>query len=141
MEHAELIAIATDNGRPTTIRPGKPVYKYVFQQVARGTLGNFHAPAQALTCAPVADSVFQATQDIAINEKLIASADGVVKACEQELLTLKEIRAGESSWWSSSTHRREKYLVNKMQAAGAKIEQLEKQNGELKKALAKTSAS
>ncbi|EIN07712.1 hypothetical protein PUNSTDRAFT_114198 [Punctularia strigosozonata HHB-11173 SS5] len=120
MEHAELVAIGTDNGRPTTIRPGKPVYKYVFQQVAQ-------------------DRVFQATQDIAINEKLIASAESTVKACEEELLTLKEIRAGESSWWSSSTRTREKYLVKKMQASEGKIEQLEKQNAELKKVLAKTS--
>jgi hypothetical protein len=34
---AELISISTDNGgRPTFIRPGKPVYKYVFERLASG---------------------------------------------------------------------------------------------------------
>jgi hypothetical protein len=38
MEHAELIAIGTDNGRPSTIKPGKPVYKYVFDRLVSGAL-------------------------------------------------------------------------------------------------------
>lgn len=37
MEHAELIAISTHNGRPSTIRPGKPVYKWVFERVVGGS--------------------------------------------------------------------------------------------------------
>lgn len=36
MEHAELITITTHNGRPSTIRPGKPVYKWVFERVVGG---------------------------------------------------------------------------------------------------------
>lgn len=36
MEHAELIAITTHNGRASTIRPGKPVYKSVFERVVGG---------------------------------------------------------------------------------------------------------
>ena len=36
MEHAELITITTHNGRPSGIRPGKPVYKYVFERVVGG---------------------------------------------------------------------------------------------------------
>ena len=36
MEHAELITITTQDGRPSTIRPGKPVYKYVFERVVGG---------------------------------------------------------------------------------------------------------
>ena len=36
MEHAELITITTHNGRPSTIRPGKPVYKFVFERVVGG---------------------------------------------------------------------------------------------------------
>jgi hypothetical protein len=38
MEHAELITITTHNGRPSTIRPGKPVYKWVFERVVGGSL-------------------------------------------------------------------------------------------------------
>lgn len=36
MEHAELISISTKDGRPTTIRPGKPVLRYVFERVVNG---------------------------------------------------------------------------------------------------------
>ena len=36
MEHSELITITTHNGRPSTIRPGKPVYKFVFERVVGG---------------------------------------------------------------------------------------------------------
>ena len=56
MEHAELILINTQNGwqcsdaflkclliyafaiagRPTTIKPGKPVYRYVFEKLVHG---------------------------------------------------------------------------------------------------------
>ena len=37
MEHAEFIAINTQNGRPTTIKPGKPVYHFVFEKLVHGT--------------------------------------------------------------------------------------------------------
>lgn len=36
MEHAELITIGTVNGRPSTIKPGKPVYKFVFERLVSG---------------------------------------------------------------------------------------------------------
>ena len=36
MEHAELITITTHDGRPSTIKPGKPVYRCVFERVAGG---------------------------------------------------------------------------------------------------------
>ena len=38
MEHAELITITTHDGRPSTIRPGKPVYKCVFERVVGGPI-------------------------------------------------------------------------------------------------------
>ncbi|KAJ7702409.1 exonuclease [Mycena rosella] len=120
MEHAELITIGTNNGRPSTIRPGKPVYKFVFERL-------------------VNDSIFQATQDIAYNEKLIASAESTVKACEQELLALKEIGTDAEHWWGGNTasSSRSRYLLAKMQASAEKIEALERKNLELKKVLAK----
>ncbi|KAJ7771805.1 RNA12 protein-domain-containing protein [Mycena metata] len=120
LEHAELIAIGTHNGRPSTIRPGKPVYKYVFDRLVK-------------------DPIFQATQDIAYNEKLIASAESTVKACESELLTLKEIGTDGEHWWggNSASSTRSRYLLSKMQASATKIEGLERKNTELKKVLAK----
>ncbi|KAJ7745975.1 RNA12 protein-domain-containing protein [Mycena olivaceomarginata] len=108
MEHAELISIGTHNGRPSTIRPGKPVFRAVFERL-------------------VNDSIFQATQDIAFNEKVIAAAEGIVKACELELLSLKDIEGG---WWgnaASSTHAR---IGDEDRGSG-------RQNSELKKVLAK----
>ncbi|KAI0747869.1 exonuclease [Daedaleopsis nitida] len=121
MEHAELITIGTLNGRPSAIKPGKPVYKFVFEQL-------------------VNDSVFKATQDIAFNEKVIASAETTVKACEAELLTLKDVDAGTANWWGSkrAVEMRASYLLKKMRAAEDKIEGLEKQNVQLKKVLSKT---
>ncbi|KAJ7093140.1 RNA12 protein-domain-containing protein [Mycena epipterygia] len=120
MEHAELISIGTHNGRPSIIRPGKPVYKYVFERL-------------------VNDSIFQATQDIAFNEKIIADAESKIKACEQELLVLKEIGTDSEHWWGgkSASSSRSYYLLSKMHASAMKIEALERRNAELKKVLAK----
>ncbi|KAH9901129.1 RNA12 protein-domain-containing protein [Cubamyces lactineus] len=121
MEHAELISIGTINGRPSTIRPGKPVYKYVFERL-------------------VQDPTFQATQDIAFNEKVIASSNATVQACETELVTLKDVDAGTSSWLGSNSavEARASYLLKKMRAAQRKIDALERENAQLKKVLAKT---
>ncbi|KAJ7197249.1 RNA12 protein-domain-containing protein [Mycena pura] len=127
MERAELITIATHNairhiypGRPSTIRPGRPVYRYVFERL-------------------VNDPIFQATQDIAFNEKIIAGAESTIKACEQELLSLKEIGTQAEHWWGGNTasSSRSRYLLSKMQVATMKIEALERRNVELKMVLAK----
>jgi hypothetical protein len=42
MEHAELISISTKDGRPTIIRPGKPVLRYVFERVVNGAWRKMH---------------------------------------------------------------------------------------------------
>ncbi|TFY60118.1 hypothetical protein EVJ58_g5342 [Rhodofomes roseus] len=120
MEHAELIAIGTENARPSTIKPGKPVYKYVFERL-------------------VQDPIFRATQDIAFNERVIAASESTVKSCEQELLTLKDVDAGTADWMGSRTAVRDRmnYLLKKMRLAGDKIEMLEKQNANLRKVLSK----
>ena len=85
------------------------------------------------------DPVFKATQDIAFNEKVIAASENTVKACENELLTLKDVDAGTASWWGSkrAVEMRANYLLKKLRAAEEKIESLEKQNAQLKKILAK----
>ncbi|KDQ60596.1 hypothetical protein JAAARDRAFT_67035 [Jaapia argillacea MUCL 33604] len=120
MEHSELITVTTENGRPSMIRPGKPVYKYVFERVVR-------------------DPIFQATQDISFNEKQIASAESIVRACEEELLTLKQLGTDPNHWLESlgASSTRSAYLFKKMQAAEVKVEALEKKNAALKKVLSK----
>ncbi|KIJ34602.1 hypothetical protein M422DRAFT_70117 [Sphaerobolus stellatus SS14] len=110
MEHAELISITTVNGRPSTIQPGKPVYRYVFQRL-------------------LADRVFQAMQDIALNEQLAAGAESSIKAAEAELATLWEISP------KGQAGGRREYLFNKLAGASDKIQQLEGKNAELKKVL------
>ncbi|KAF8078176.1 RNA12 protein-domain-containing protein [Lyophyllum atratum] len=116
MEHAELISIGTQDGRPSTIRPGKPVFRWVFEKL-------------------VNDPIFQATQDISYNEKYIASS---------EKTKLKGIAPMEAKpWWTfglgrqSATSMRARYLADKMQAAERKIEAMERENAELKKVLAR----
>lgn len=85
------------------------------------------------------DHIFRATQDIAFNEKVIAASESTVKACEQELLALKDVDAGTADWWGSRTAVRERmnYLLKKMRLAEEKIEALDKQNTSLKKILSK----
>jgi hypothetical protein len=135
MEHAELISIGTHNGRPSTIRPGKPVFRAVFERLVNGA-SILHPQRFSLLTYPAAiDSIFQATQDIAFNEKVIAAAESTVKACELELLSLKDIEGGWGGNAASST--RSRYLLSKMHASAMKIEVLEGRNSELKKVLAK----
>ncbi|KAK0197457.1 RNA12 protein-domain-containing protein [Armillaria mellea] len=121
MEHAELISIGTHLGRPSTIKQGKPIFKWVFQRLEK-------------------DPIFQATHDLAFNEKVIATAESNIKAYEQELSILKDMGADTSFWsnFSSSSvlSQRARYLSNKTKAAQTKVETLEKQNLLLKKTLA-----
>lgn len=87
----------------------------------------------------LSDPVFQATQDIAYNTKLITAAETTIKTCEQELLVLKEVEAATSGFWGSraAVSQRIEYLLKNMKAAGTKMEALEKQNASLKKVLSK----
>jgi len=120
MERAEMISVDTQNGRPSAIRPGRPIYRHVFQRL-------------------VDDPVFQASQDLASNTRLIDSAETTVRACEQELQVLRTIGLDTGRWWSGATAMgiRAKYLMDKMANAQGTLEKLEKHNGELKKVLAR----
>lgn len=120
MERAEMISVDTQNGRPSAIRPGRPIYRHVFQRL-------------------VDDPIFQASQDLASNTRLIDSAETTVRACEQELQVLRTIGLDSEHWWSGATAMgiRAKYLMDKMANAQGTLEKLEKHNGELKKVLAR----
>lgn len=78
-------------------------------------------------------------QDIASNEKQIASAESTIKVCEEELLKLHEIGITAPHWWSkrTATQIRALYLMRKMQNAELTLEKLEAANVELKKTLKK----
>lgn len=85
------------------------------------------------------DPIFRATQDISFNEKSIASSESKIRACEDELMTLKDIGAADSTWWGGkrASSERAAYLFGKMLAAERKIEALEREITEMKKVLAK----
>ncbi|TRM59397.1 RNA12 protein-domain-containing protein [Schizophyllum amplum] len=118
MEQAELITVGTHNGRPSAVRAGKPVYKWVFERL-------YHDP------------IFQAAMDISYNQQVIDKAESTIRSCEEELLRLKEI--GLEHGWLGRTppSERANYLFDKMQSAGRKIVQLERKNVELQKVLAR----
>ncbi|KAL0577896.1 mitochondrial escape protein 2 [Marasmius crinis-equi] len=119
MEQAELISIGTHNGRPSVIRPGRPVYRWVFERL-------------------VDDPIFQAIQEIAYNDALIASASSTIQSCEDELLKLREIGWNPSDLlWTNPAAKRAEYLLTKMKDSGKTLNTLEKKNAELKKTLSK----
>ncbi|RXW24136.1 hypothetical protein EST38_g1699 [Candolleomyces aberdarensis] len=124
MEHAELITITTHSGRPSSIKPGKPMFRWVFERLVK-------------------DPVFQAVQEINLNDKAIAKAERTVKECEDELTTLGNIMAAEpKSWYSwlvsrrTASRERARYVADKMLKAEKKVEALERKNEALKRALA-----
>ena len=79
------------------------------------------------------DSIFQATQELAYNEKAIASAEKTIATCETEMSALREL--ANESYMSRAAKVRAKYLSNKMQEAQGKIEGLETKNLVLKKTI------
>jgi hypothetical protein len=79
-------------------------------------------------------------QDINLNEKLIATTVSTIKACEDELTTLKNIGLDLGTsvlGGKGATGARASYLLDKMMQATLKVEQLEVDNAKLKKVLAK----
>ncbi|KAG6879038.1 hypothetical protein C0992_005663 [Termitomyces sp. T32_za158] len=128
MEHAELISIGTR--RPSTIRPGKPVLKWVFERLVNVT-------------NETQDSTFRAIQEISLNERVISSAEKTIKDCEEELTAISAIASRTRlPWWhlgfgSHGTSNRAKYLTEKIASNAKKITVLEKTNLKLKRVLAK----
>lgn len=124
MEHAELIAIGTKDGRPSTIRPGKPVLRFVFERV-------------------VGDRLFEATQEFAYNERQIAEAEAKIKGYENELAVLVDTvkKENEQRWWGwhlfgrSACWGRVRYVGDKLAVAERKLEALEKKNNEWKRVI------
>lgn len=114
------------------------MFKHVFERLVNGN-GNAIDISFPLT-DDISDPVFQATQDIMLNEKLISSAESTVRTCESELSTLQDLSKAERSFWwfrRRVTSERKEYLLKKMRSAQIKIQTLEKRNVELKRVLAK----
>ncbi|KAL9011769.1 MAG: hypothetical protein Q9173_003416 [Seirophora scorigena] len=113
LEQAELIAIVSANGRPHSIKPGKPVYAAAFRQLT-------------------ADHVLAARLDLAVLAQLIKIETGAIEKAEAELALL-----GGLPGQGREVSARVKWLLGKMQASQGKVEGYEREGAALKKVLQK----
>ncbi|KAK4550601.1 hypothetical protein LTR36_000180 [Oleoguttula mirabilis] len=111
LEQAELISVQSFNGRPYSIKPGKPVYQSAFQRL-------------------VEDKVLAAKMDLALLEGAIGNENKSIDKYEQELHLLGELPKQPSEL----THRLQ-WLLGKIAGSQSKIEGYEKESAGLKKVL------
>ncbi|KAH5083677.1 mitochondrial escape protein [Parastagonospora nodorum] len=113
LEQAELISIISGpNGRPSTIRPGKPVYHSAFKRLAQ-------------------DKVLKSHLDYAILTNLTKIENATIDKCENELLLLSKLRNQ-----PAQTAGRVQYLLAKLSASQVKVEKYETEIKGLKKVMA-----
>ena len=111
LEQAELITIVSSNGRPNSIKPGKPVYSAAFRRLAQ-------------------DHVLQARLDLAILSELVKIETAGIDKIESELNLL-----GQLPGQPAQVKGRVAWLLGKLAAGQGKVEQYEKESGGLKKTL------
>lgn len=111
LEQAELITIVSHNGRPHSIRPGKPVYTAAFKHLT-------------------ADHVLQARLDLATISELSKIETQSIDKYESELGLLAGLPKQ-----PAELAPRIKWLLAKLQASHAKVEGYEKEGARLKKVL------
>ena len=111
LEQAELITIVSSNGRPTSIKAGKPVYSAAFQRL-------------------IEDHVLKARLDLATLNELIKIETGGIEKVESELNLL-----GQLPNQPAQIRDRVVWLLGKLSASQSKVEQYEKESGGLKKVL------
>ncbi|KAF2128791.1 hypothetical protein P153DRAFT_385993 [Dothidotthia symphoricarpi CBS 119687] len=112
LEQAELITIVSGaNGRPSTIKPGKPVYYPAFKRLTE-------------------DNVLRSRLDLAILTNLTKIESATIDKCENELLLLSQLRSQ-----PAQTMGRVQYLLDKMMVSQQKVEKYEGEMKGLKKVL------
>ena len=111
LEQAEMITIVSKNGRPTGIKPGKPVYSAAFRQLTE-------------------DNVLRSRLDLAILSNLIKIETQGIDKCEAELNLLGQLPGS-----PAEVRGRTQWLLDKLSAGQRKIEQYERESGTLKKVL------
>lgn len=111
LEQAELISVQSSNGRPYSVRPGRPIYQTAFKRL-------------------VEDRVLAAKMDLALLGDSISGENSTIDKCEQELRLLGEMpkQPGEVS-------ARIQWLLSKIQTSQNNIEAHEKESAGLKKIL------
>jgi hypothetical protein len=110
LEQAELISIASQNGRPTAIKPGKPIYQAAFEYLTK-------------------DEVLRARFEMAVLGDLVTKESKTIDKAEAELKVLSELGS------SGDLKPRIRYLLGKVLTSQLEIEKLEARQGMLKKVL------
>ncbi|KAK7526572.1 escape protein-like protein 2 [Phyllosticta citriasiana] len=111
LEQAELITISSASGRPTSIKPGKPVYQSAFKKLTD-------------------DRVLKARLDLATMNEQTKMENKNIDKYETELRLL-----GELPTQSYEISSRIKYLLGKIATSQGKIEVYDNEVGKLKKVL------
>jgi hypothetical protein len=111
LEQAELISVQSQNGRPYSVKPGRPIYGPAFK-------------------ALVEDRVLAAKMDLALLSLSISAETKSIDKYEQELIALGGLpsQAGELK-------ARIYWLLGKIQGAQGKVEGYERELGEMKRVL------
>ncbi|KAG0042886.1 mitochondrial escape protein 2 [Gryganskiella cystojenkinii] len=128
MEQAELINIGHKNGRPYSVRPGKPIYRAAFQEI-------------------LADDGFAAVMDLESSTFLDKEEMAKVAKWEGELRELSNLLHTDGSWIfgggrvPKEVDGRVKWLMKKLQESHVKIEKYEKEMIQAKKSVADLSVS
>ncbi|KAK4580172.1 mitochondrial escape protein 2 [Recurvomyces mirabilis] len=112
LEQAELITVNSLNGRPYSIKPGKPVYQPAFKRL-------------------VDDKVLSAKMDLALLSESIGAENKSIDKYEQELHLL-----GKLPKQPGELETRIRWLLGKILTSQTKIEGYEKDAAGLKKILA-----
>lgn len=111
LSQTELITIITAKGRPESIRPGKPVYQAAFRMLTE-------------------DKVLKARMDLAILTELSKIEAKSIDKYEDELTKIALLPKQ-----PAQVGPRVNYLLDKLAASQKKVDQWEKEMGELKKVL------
>ncbi|PGH06354.1 hypothetical protein AJ80_08188 [Polytolypa hystricis UAMH7299] len=111
LEQAELISVGTLNGRPSSIKPGRPVYHAAFKRLSE-------------------DKVLCSRLDRSTALQLIAAENENIAKYKEELKVW-----GSLPKQPSETTQRIKWLLNKLVTSQVKIEKWEKESEAAKKVL------
>lgn len=111
LEQTELISIASQNGCPQTVKPGRPIYRTVFRRLTE-------------------NKALAGRLDLAILGQLIDKENKSIAQYEQELQVLGSLPKQPSELWS-----RVQWLLHKVQGSQNKIAKLERESSALQKIL------
>ncbi|KAL2054471.1 hypothetical protein ABVK25_005219 [Lepraria finkii] len=111
LEQAEMITIVSYNGRPASVKPGKPVYSAAFKQLTE-------------------DHVLKARLDLGILSELIKIETQGIDKVEAELSLLGSLPGS-----PKQTKGRINWLLGRLYAGQDKVEKYEKESEALKKVL------